>query len=556
MASPFGRYLLLEQLAAGGMAVVYRAVLRDPSGFEKIVALKRVRKDLSTSPEFIARFVDEARIVSTLSHSNIAQVFDFGQVEGEFYLAMEYVDGPDLGALLQASRAQGQPIPIPTAVHIAARVARGLGAAHARLDEGGRAAPVVHRDVSPQNVLLSRSGEIKVVDFGIALAAEKALRTRTGIVVGKCRYMAPEQAAGHELDPRADVFAAGCVLFEMLSGAALFSGATPEEVLQQVVALPIPSASSRNPDVPPELDEIVARALMRPRERRYTDGTSLARDLESLLHHMVPEYSRDDLASFIRVAVPARHPPAWEAAATVEANADGPTDPADLAPTEPRAEPAATGALEGDAVPAAPEAADAAAVALADQTTAPLSATAGPAGAAARDPPCGGHGSAPSSPAAGRPAPTVTSQGQGRRAAVLFGVAAVLGLLVGAGGGWVFDSRAVIAPMVHLTLNAAMGHGRWTLTVLRVERTRGPDGARLLVALKLDHAGHFPSGTARAFSLRSGRSTVAPIFSGRAEPRNSGLLWLVFPCPPEPLASVVLRFAPPGERAVELRLPL
>jgi tRNA A-37 threonylcarbamoyl transferase component Bud32 len=334
---PFGRYLLLELLAEGGMAQVYRAVLRETSGFEKQVALKRVRRELGEDPEFVARFVDEARIASTLSHGNVVQVFDFGRTEsGEHFLAMELVDGPDLGTLLAACREAGQPFPIPTATFVIAEVAQGLGAAHRRLPS-----PVVHRDVSPQNVLLSRSGEVKVVDFGIALAAEKALRTRTGLVLGKCRYMAPEQARGEALDARADVFATGAILFELLAGSSLFDGKTPEQVLEQVLAGPIPPLSSRNPEVPPALDEVLARALDRDRDRRPADGAALARELEGLLHRMAPEFTREDLAALIRVTVPPRRWLAWEAVATSpDGNALATTD---LRPEPAKsAEPAAT----------------------------------------------------------------------------------------------------------------------------------------------------------------------------------------------------------------------
>jgi serine/threonine protein kinase len=316
-STPFGRYLLLEEMAKGGMARVYRAVLREASGFEKTVALKRILRELGEDPEFVTRFTDEARIASTLNHSNIVQVFDFGQVDGEYYLAMELVDGPDLGTLIDACRKQEQPIPIPTALFIAAEMARGLGAAHGRKDERGQSTPVVHRDVSPQNLLLSRSGEAKLVDFGIAKAAEQAIRTRTGLVMGKCHYMAPEQATGKTVDSRADIFSAGCVLYQLLTGSPPFSGRQPKEVLRQVISAPIAPPSQRNPDVPPELDEIVGKCLDRDVGARYPDGASMARDLEALLHRITPDFSRDDLAQFIATIVPPKpRPAAREAALT------------------------------------------------------------------------------------------------------------------------------------------------------------------------------------------------------------------------------------------------
>lgn len=300
----FGRYLLVEELAAGGMGQVYRAMLRGGPGFEKEVALKRVLRELGEDDEFVMRFGDEARIASTLSHGNIVQVFDFGEHEGEFYLAMEFVDGPDLGTLLQAAHQAQQPIPRPAALYIAAEFCRGLAAAHQRRDARGEPTPVVHRDVSPQNVIVSRAGEVKVTDFGIAKAADNALRTKTGMLMGKVRYMAPEQARAEGVDARADVFAAGCVLFEMLAGRPLFDGPTPESVLLAVVQSPIPRVSEVATNVPDGLDAILERALDRDREHRYADGAAFARDLERLLHVVAPAYSRDDLAALVRALVP------------------------------------------------------------------------------------------------------------------------------------------------------------------------------------------------------------------------------------------------------------
>ena len=305
------------------MAVVYRAVLRESAaGFEKHLALKRMLKELSEDPEFITRFTDEARIVSTLNHENIAQVFDFGQVDGEYFLAMELIDGVDLGTLLRACAHRGQKVPVPVAVQIAASVARGLGAAHARMDAHGRNAPVVHRDVSPQNVLVSRTGSVKIVDFGIAQAADKAIRTRPGILMGKFRYMAPEQTAGDNVDVRADIFATGAVLFELLTTRPLFQGDSPAGLLRSVVSQPIEAVSAQNPDVPAELDRIAARCLARPRDERYPDGSALARDLEALLHRMAPDHSCDDLAAFIEALVP-RPKPAPRAALAPANDPDG-----------------------------------------------------------------------------------------------------------------------------------------------------------------------------------------------------------------------------------------
>ncbi|MCB9556092.1 MAG: protein kinase [Deltaproteobacteria bacterium] len=305
----FGRYLLKERIAQGGMAQVYRAILASDTGFEKQVALKRIRRDLSDDADFVGRFIDEARIASTLNHANIVQVFDFGQVDGDYFLAMEYVDGCDLGSLLDACAAHRQPLPLPTALYIGACVARGLGAAHQRRNAHGQSCPVVHRDISPQNVLISRLGEVKVADFGIAMAADKEQRTKTGMILGKVRYMAPEQAQGASIDQRVDVFSCGAVLYEMLCGRPAFDGRSPQEILHQVIAGQIPAPSALNPELPPEVDDIVGQAMARQLDRRFADGGQLARELGRLLHVITPEYSAEDLAALVQRTVPATNSP-------------------------------------------------------------------------------------------------------------------------------------------------------------------------------------------------------------------------------------------------------
>ncbi len=296
----FGRYVLTGLLAEGGMARVYHALLRDESGFEKPLAIKCMHQQLSQDPTFVSRFVDEARIASTLSHSNIVQVFDFGKGEkGRYFLAMELVQGPDLGTLLDRLEKAGRPMPIPAALYVGAGALRGLGAAHLRIGAEGAPAPVVHRDMSPQNILLSLTGEVKVADFGIAKAASNLVQTRAGTVMGKFFYMSPEQCLGQSVDPRSDIFSTGCVLFEMLTGRALWSGASPDEVMQQVIQAPIPNVLQVNPSVPAELGQILARSLNRDPAVRFADGNAMARALERLLHRLAPGYSRDDLSDLV-----------------------------------------------------------------------------------------------------------------------------------------------------------------------------------------------------------------------------------------------------------------
>jgi tRNA A-37 threonylcarbamoyl transferase component Bud32 len=489
-ATPFGRYLLLEELAQGGMARVYRAVLRESSGFEKQVALKRMLQQLSADPEFVARFADEARIASTLNHANIAQVFDFGQVEGEYYIAMELVDGPDLGTLLEACREQRQPVPILAAVYVGAEAARGLGAAHGRIEDRGVAAPVIHRDISPQNILISRAGAVKVVDFGIAKAANKAARTRAGTIMGKCRYMSPEQAAAGTVTAAADVFSLGCVLFEALAMRPLFDGSSAREILDRIRTAPIPSVLSANPEVPPELDEILRRALARAPVERFPDGSALARELEALLHRMAPEYSCDDFGGFVCGMVPP--PPrgnGLDAAATLP-QAEAETQPP--APPTPAPAPAPDDALHAATTRVKPTAA---------------------------------------------PTPART----GRRL-VLLGLAGLLGLL---GGGaarlWPGSSGAPVAER-RLTAGATLRHHGRSLELLQADRRGGK------LHLVLATGGEARTSGAH-FALLHGGSVSPPLYWSE---RSRAKLHLVFALPGG--APALVRFAPPDAPAIVLEV--
>jgi serine/threonine protein kinase len=526
LPQPFGRYLLVEPRGEGGMAQVYRAVLRDVSGFEKQVALKRVHRDLCTDPDFIARFIDEARIVSAISHSNIVQVFDFGQVDGEYYLAMELVDGPDLGSFLEGCRRWSQPVPIPAAIQIAGRIARGLGAAHARRDARGLPAPVVHRDVSPQNVLLSRDGEVKVVDFGIAIAAERAFRTRTGVVVGKCRYMSPEQARGEPLDSRTDIFALGALLYEILAGQPLFDGATPPEVLQKVLAAPIQPITELNPEVPPELEEILLRALARAREARPPDGGALARELESLLHRIAPEYSRDDLAALIRVVTPARPPRSWDAVATQPDAAlldtqDGGELARDTEPTPPaELETPVPAAVVATPIP----------FASFSVAPAPRVAAVEPGGAA------GDRSATLLGPVPARP------RGRSRRTLALLAVA-LAGLCLGGAGRMLADREP---PPARITIprGGSVEQGGWRIAIERVERRAD---ATLVHALASRRGAAVATGAGFALLSRSG-----PRPARFWVPTPRGTLLVFEPLPPrDPL---VLRLETPGADPIELAL--
>lgn len=300
-----GRYTLVERVGGGGMATVYRATLHAWAGgsegaFEKEVAVKVIRPELSSDPQFVQMFLDEARISARLAHANLVQTFDFGQVDGTFFLAMEFVRGKTLAQLLRACRTMRLPLGAARSVHVVGQVARGLGYAHRLKGSDGASLGLVHRDVSPQNVLVSREGEVKLADFGIAKAAERTHVTQPGRVRGKCAYMAPEQARGFDLDPRADVFALGVVLWECLTGRPLFDGPSDGAVLLQVIQREIEPPSVFAPEVAPELDALVARLLSRDPAARPRNGDEVARELAELSLKLVQSVEEIDLAAFLQ----------------------------------------------------------------------------------------------------------------------------------------------------------------------------------------------------------------------------------------------------------------
>ena len=281
----YGRYCLIERIGRGGMAEVFRAVAEGVEGFRRVFVIKRLRPEKSASVELTRMFVDEARLSALLHHPNIVQVYDFGQIHGTYFLAMEYLRGKDLAAVMKALRAVKSAMPPPIAAHIAHQVATGLHYAHTLSRMDGRKLSVVHRDVTPSNIMLQRNGAVKVLDFGIAQATNFARQVETGggRVKGKLAYLSPEQVRLEELDARSDVFALGVVLWEMLTGQRLFSAENEVLTMRAVLGLPIAAPSSKRPMVPPALDAIVARALERDRAKRYASAGDLADDLERFL---------------------------------------------------------------------------------------------------------------------------------------------------------------------------------------------------------------------------------------------------------------------------------
>ncbi len=296
----FGQYEILERIAAGGMAELSKARRSGVEGFQKIVAIKKILPHLADNDEFITMFADEAKLAAQLNHPNIVHIFDLGKIEaGGYFIAMEYVDGRDLRSLLQSAREFDTPLPVPLAVYVASKIAAALDYAHRRRDGEGRELNVVHRDVSPPNILISYEGDIKLCDFGIAKAASKASQTQSGALKGKVQYMSPEQAWGRPIDRRSDIFSLGCVLFEMLTGEKLFRGDTDLSVLEKVRAAQVLVPSTVNPEVPRGLDAIVAKALAREPEERYGIASDMLRDLEGVLYSYTPAPGSADLAIYL-----------------------------------------------------------------------------------------------------------------------------------------------------------------------------------------------------------------------------------------------------------------
>src|SRR4051812_32371846 len=276
----FGKYSLLGHLATGGMAEVWLARQLGMEGFEKIVVIKRARPEL-TDRETTRRFLDEARLVATLEHPNIAQVYEIGQVSGSYFFVMEYIDGADLRRLIETSIARHRPLALADALYIMTHVCTALHYAHEKRDLEGRPLQIVHRDVTPSNVLLSHDGAIKVCDFGIAKAHNReSENTKNGVLKGKFSYMSPEQCEGKPIDRRSDVFSIGILLYELTTLSKLFRGPSDYALLQKIVEAPIPPPSSRVPGYSPALEQIVMKALAKSPDDRYPTAQALQLDLE------------------------------------------------------------------------------------------------------------------------------------------------------------------------------------------------------------------------------------------------------------------------------------
>ncbi|MFO0566708.1 MAG: serine/threonine-protein kinase [Polyangiaceae bacterium] len=291
-----GRYLFYDEVARGGMASVHYGRLTGPAGFSRTVAIKKLHADFASDPEFVTMFLDEARLAARIRHPNVVSVLDVVSEGDQILLVMDYVQGESLARLQRRVNERGEKIPLPIASAVMSCVLHGLHAAHETKDEGQRPLDIVHRDVSPQNVLLGADGVARVVDFGVAKAAVRAHTTRDNQIKGKLSYMAPEQLRAGEVDRRADVYSAGVVLWEMLTGQRLFTGASQAAVFGAVLEMRPPPPSQLAPDVPPELDRLVLSALAKnPAHRPAT-----ARELAEALEHAVRPATQREVGDWVQ----------------------------------------------------------------------------------------------------------------------------------------------------------------------------------------------------------------------------------------------------------------
>ncbi len=276
-----GRYRLYGIIAAGGMATVHYGRMHGQLGFARTVAIKRLHREYARDPEFVAMFMDEARLAVRVHHPNVVETLDVFASGGELFLVMEYVPAVALSLLLEAAKARGELVPSPVAAAVVADVLRGLHAAHEATDEAGNPLDIVHRDVSPQNILVGADGCARVLDFGIAKASGRQQMTRDGQVKGKLAYMSPEQVTNVFVTRQSDVFAASIVLWETLTGARLFQGESASSVLARVLTAPIEPPSTVVAGLEPDLDAIALRGLARDPSVRYATGREMALDLEA-----------------------------------------------------------------------------------------------------------------------------------------------------------------------------------------------------------------------------------------------------------------------------------
>ncbi|MEC7526357.1 MAG: protein kinase [Myxococcota bacterium] len=304
LPKPFGPYTLLRRLAVGGMAEVYVAKTKGIGGFEKLVAIKVIHPRFSEDDHFITMLVEEAKISVQLTHVNIAQTFDLGCIDDTYYISMEYIEGADTFRVQKRARDKKLALPLDIACFIAVEVLNGLAYAHRKRDHTGEPMGIVHRDISPQNVLVSYSGEVKLVDFGIAKAALRGGQTEVGVIKGKYYYMSPEQAWGDPVDPRTDIFATGLLLHELLTGEMVYQEDNVPALLDRVRKAEVPDPREKRRDVPEALSRIVLKACAKEPDDRFQNAIDMSQALSELLYRTNPTFSSSRMAQLMGTLFP------------------------------------------------------------------------------------------------------------------------------------------------------------------------------------------------------------------------------------------------------------
>lgn len=323
----YGKFLLLDRIARGGMAELCRAKIIGSQGFEKLIAIKKILPHLADQDEFVSAFIDEARLAAFLQHRNIVQIFDFGEIAGSYFIAMEYLSGQPLRTLMNLAGKNNKPLPLGVVLFIVAEICTGLDYAHNLKNFSGEALNIIHRDIGPQNVFLTYDGQVKIIDFGIARATSHNTATIAGSFKGKIAYMSPEQAGGEKIDRRSDIFSVGIILYELATGKHLYAGEDSQQQLSLAVSADFVPARQINDALPPLLYEILDKVLAREPDDRYQSAEELRKDLEKcarlgagfatateLAVFMAPLFA-DDMAreeEALHQAVSAELPPADE----------------------------------------------------------------------------------------------------------------------------------------------------------------------------------------------------------------------------------------------------
>jgi serine/threonine protein kinase len=279
----FGKYMVLDKIAVGGMAELFRAKITGAQGFEKLTAIKRILPHLTAEEDLVNSFIDEAKLAALLHHQNIVQIYDFGDMEGSYFIAMEHLFGKDFRHITNKSKEKELPLSLEYALYITSRICEGLDYAHSLKDFQGKPLNIIHRDISPPNIFITYDGEVKIVDFGIAKAASHSTMTQVGMIKGKVRYMSPEQADGKTIDHRSDIFSTGILLYEMVTGRQMFVGDTLE-ILSKVREAEFEPPERVIKNLPPKVYEILHRSLAKYADQRYQSNGEMLSDLEECMY--------------------------------------------------------------------------------------------------------------------------------------------------------------------------------------------------------------------------------------------------------------------------------